>query len=155
MNEHVALQPSTEAYDVDVYAWTRGQVELLRASRFDLIDIDNIIEEIESLGSEQAHSVESHLIVAIEHLAKLLVSSDRNPRRVWRQSVINARNGIKRRLKKSPSLRRELPAMFIDAWPDARDQARSGLRQEEEYLVKDTPPFGLTEVLDPDFLPGD
>lgn len=155
MNEHVAIQAAADPYDTDVYAWTRRQAELLRAKRFDALDIDNIIEEIESLGSEQAHSIESHLVVLAEHLVKMMVSADRLPRRGWRQSAINARNGIERRLRRSPSLRRELVAMFADAWPDARSAARAGLRETEEVLVPASAPFTVAQALDPDYFPGD
>ncbi|UAJ11795.1 DUF29 domain-containing protein [Polymorphobacter megasporae] len=155
MNEHVALRPMADSYTVDVHAWTQAQVELLRASRFDLVDVENIIEEIESLGNEIEHAIESHLVVALEHLIKLAVSADRNPRRLWQTSVANARGQIERRLRKNPSLRRKLPAMFADVWPDARRQARLGLREAEESFVPTNPPFTLAEALDPDFFPGD
>lgn len=153
MDEHIALKPPTGAYDVDVYAWTKSQAELMRSGRLDIIDVENIIVEIESLGSEQAHSVESYLVVVLEHLLKLGVSVDRDPQCLWPQSIVNGRKGIKRRLKKSPTLSRELPSMFADAWPDARDQARNGLRVEEESLVPATPSFTLVQALDPDFFP--
>ena len=149
------LSADPAAYGTDVRAWALAQAELLRARRFDALDIANIAEEIESLGNEQVHAVESHLIVLVEHLLKLAVSADREPRRQWRLSVINARNAIARRLKKNPSLRRELPDMFADIWSDAHQAAAAGLREAEEALVPPAPPSTLMEVLDPAFFPGD
>lgn len=92
MNERAAppLAADPDAYATDVHAWTKAQAALLRARRFEAIDLDNIIEEIESLGNEQAHAVESHLIVLVEHLLKLAVSADGEPRRGWMVSVRNA-----------------------------------------------------------------
>ena len=43
--------------------------------------------------------------------------------------------------------------MFVDAWPDARRQARAGLRATEERLVPADPPFTLAQALDPDWFP--
>lgn len=141
-------------YATDIHAWTQAQAALLRARRFEALDLPNIIEEIESLGNEQAHAIESHLIVLVEHLLKLAVSADREPRRGWLLSARNARRQIERRLRRNPSLRRELPAMFAESWDDARATARDGLREDEGALVPATSPFTLVEVLDPDFCPG-
>lgn len=142
------------AYRNDVYAWTKAQADLLRARRFEAIDLDNVIEEIESLGNEQAHAIESHLIILGEHLLKLLVSVDRNPRRGWQASVRNARNQVAVRLRKNPSLKRQLPELFADGWDAMRDAARGGLREAEEHLVPANPPFTVDQALDPDFFPG-
>ena len=143
------------AYRTDVYAWTKDQAALLRAQRFEAIDLDNVVEEIESLGNELAHAVESHLIVLGEHLLKLLVSADRDPRRGWRLSAAEARRSIERRLRKSPSLRRELPEMFDDGWESMREAAKGGLREAEEHLVPNDPPFNLAQALDSNFFPGE
>ena len=149
----IVADPSS--YGVDVFAWTRAQATLLRDRRFGEIDLNNLIEEIESLGNEQIHSIESYMVVLVEHLTKLAVSQDQNPRRVWCNSVGHARGGIARRLKRAPSLRRQLPEIFVDAWSDARRDARGGLHESEEHLVPNTPPFTFEQALDPDFFPGD
>ena len=143
------------SYDVDVHAWTRAQAELLRSAQFGALDLPNIIEEIESLGNEQEHAIESFMVILAEHLVKLMVSSDREPRRAWRRSVVSSRNGIARRIRKSPSLRRMLSKMFDEAWPDARDEARGGLREAEEHLIPEALPFTVDQALDPSFFPGD
>jgi hypothetical protein len=61
MNEHVALKRpvADDLYGADFYAWLQSQADLLRRRRFDRLDLENIIEEIDSLGREQIHSVES------------------------------------------------------------------------------------------------
>lgn len=155
MNERVShpLAADPESYGADVHAWTKAQAALLRARRFEAIDLDNIIEEIESLGNEQAHAVESHLIVAVEYLLKLAVSADVEPRRGWMLSVRNARNRMAIRLRKNPSLRPQLGALLDDGWEAARNEAIRGLREAEEALVPTTLPFTLAEVIDPDFFP--
>lgn len=45
--------PTTTLYDQDFYAWTQRQVELLRSGRLGELDIENLIEEIESLGKQE------------------------------------------------------------------------------------------------------
>ena len=142
------------AYDADIYAWALAQAGVLRARRFEAADLDNIAEEIESLGNEQAHAIESHLVVLVEHLLKLSISDDVGPRRGWRMSVIDARDEIDCRLARSSSLRRQLPGFFNRNWPKARRRAQAGLREAEEHRVPADPPFTVDEALDPDFFAG-
>ena len=40
-------------YDDDVYGWSLHQAELLRAGRYDDVDIENVAEEIESWGDHR------------------------------------------------------------------------------------------------------
>ncbi|MGO9742822.1 MAG: DUF29 family protein, partial [Roseiarcus sp.] len=40
----------SDAYQDDFYAWAMQQAALLRAGRFAVADIENIAEEIESMG---------------------------------------------------------------------------------------------------------
>ncbi len=64
-----------DLYDEDIVLWSERQAELLRqlaatARVNDAIDWTNIIEEIESVGSEQLHAVESNLVQALIHMLK-------------------------------------------------------------------------------------
>lgn len=42
------------AYDLDTYAWAREQADALRRRSANEIDWENVAEEIESLGKQQA-----------------------------------------------------------------------------------------------------
>ena len=41
-------------YDRDFYTWCMEQARLVQERRFAELDIDNVVEELESLGKEQA-----------------------------------------------------------------------------------------------------
>ena len=61
-----------ELYDVDVLEWSEHQARLLRRHAAgepanEAPDWANIIEEIESVGREQMHAVESLLVQALVH----------------------------------------------------------------------------------------
>jgi len=43
----------TNLYDLDFYAWTQTQSELLRLGNWQELDIENLVEEITSLGKQQ------------------------------------------------------------------------------------------------------
>ncbi len=67
----------SDLYDTDIVLWSEQQAALLRrlaAARPNepTLDWDNIIEEIESAGSEQVHAVESLLLQAILHDLKVV-----------------------------------------------------------------------------------
>ena len=65
-----------ELYEADVFEWSQHQAELLRRrAAGELVneaelDWPNIAEEIESVGSERLHSVESLLVQALAHMLK-------------------------------------------------------------------------------------
>jgi hypothetical protein len=66
----------SDLYDTDVLLWSEQQAELLRRRAAGQLvneaelDWPNIAEEIESVGSEQRHAVESLLVQALIHMLK-------------------------------------------------------------------------------------
>jgi hypothetical protein len=141
----------TTPYDADLYTWTREQAAALRAKRWDALDVANLVEEIESLGNEQAHAVESHLANVLTHLLKWTYQLQRRSRG-WQNSGLVGRQQIARRLRRSPGLRPELPILLADAYRDARKRAM----QETALPLATFPeqcPWSLEQVLDEDFWP--
>jgi Domain of unknown function DUF29 len=61
---------SQSLYDQDFYAWTKGQARAVHNKSWDKVDVEHLVEEIESLGSEQEHAVESRLANLLVHLLK-------------------------------------------------------------------------------------
>jgi hypothetical protein len=65
----------SDLYDNDILIWSEHQAELLRRVAAgepvnEAPDWQNIIEEIESVGSEQLHAVTSLLVQALVHMLK-------------------------------------------------------------------------------------
>jgi hypothetical protein len=144
---------TTPTYETDLYAWTHAQAEALRAKAWATLDIANLAEEIESLGSEQAHAVESYLAILLMHLLKWRYQPGRRSRS-WRLSIRNARIEIRKRLRRSPSLRPELPSILLDAYADARKLAMddTGLPLA---TFPDACPWSLDQLQNEDFLPAE
>ena len=44
------IKPAKDLYEEDLYPWSRMQAALLRARRFDELDLENLIEEVEDAG---------------------------------------------------------------------------------------------------------
>jgi hypothetical protein len=62
----------SDLYDDDILIWSEHQADLLRRLAGgeqvnDRVDWENVIEEIESVGNEQLHAVESFLVQALLH----------------------------------------------------------------------------------------
>ena len=74
-------------YATDYYAWTRQQAAALRAMAArrprSALDLENLAEEIESLGRSDWRAARSQVQRAIEHLLKLELSPAREPRVQW------------------------------------------------------------------------
>ncbi len=140
-------------YAKDFYAWLQEQVGHLRAKQWHALDLEHLVEELDALGNEQRHAIESHLRILLIHLLKWAYQ-DRPPRRErsWRASINNARAEIELRLKRNPSLRRELPDYLAWAYPKAQRDAASetGLPQGRFPQMC---PWTLDQLQDDDFLP--
>lgn len=116
---------SSKLYDQDFYDWSVATAELLRAGRVYEADLENIAEEIESLGRSLEHELESRTGQILEHLLKLRVAKgvvlDYN-RRGWNLSILRQRQAITSLFKTSPSLRRKFTAELIaDEYRHARE----------------------------------
>jgi Domain of unknown function DUF29 len=105
-------------YETDFSAWLQQQAEALRAKDWPALDVDNLIEELETLGRSEQHALWSHLRILLMHLLKWRYQPERRTRS-WQGSITRARQQVARRLQQ-PSLRRELPEFIIEAHRDAR-----------------------------------
>jgi hypothetical protein len=105
-------------YDTDYVAWLEEQVAHLRAGRLSALDVDSVAEELESLMRSQRQQLENRLEVLILHLLKWDHQPARRANR-WRASVEEQRSRIRRLLRDSPSLTREVEAMCLDVYADA------------------------------------
>ena len=108
-------------YETDFYQWTQQQAALLRQGEFNRVDLDleNIAEEIESMGRGQTHSLGSYLQNVLMHLLKWRYQPQRQGKS-WRLSIFNGRYQIQRLLKDSPSLKPKVSAFIADEYPQAR-----------------------------------
>jgi hypothetical protein len=105
------------AYDEDLSNWVCHQISLLKSKQYDKLDIDNLIEEIESVGKSQRQAIESYFVIIIGHMLKIRCQPEMFSRS-WIASVGNSRRRIQKIIKDSPSLKRELPELYRSAWED-------------------------------------
>jgi hypothetical protein len=125
-------------YDLDVYAWSQQQGELLRrlaaGERVNDADLDwpNIAEEIETVGRSERAALRSHIANVIEHLIKLQASPAMEPRAGWQDTIDRARSEIQSLLEDSPSLRPIVANIIARELPKARRFAGTVLTRHGE-----------------------
>lgn len=57
-------------YDTDIAAWASEQAALLRGRQWSALDIENIAEEIDSVGRTEKRELGSRMTVLLAHLLK-------------------------------------------------------------------------------------
>jgi Domain of unknown function DUF29 len=107
---------TTTLYDQDFYAWTQQQAELLRSGKLDGLDIDNLVEEIESLGRQERQELRNRLGMLLGHLLKWRYQPEARSRS-WTGTIREQRYRIDRLLKENPSLKPYLPEAITLAFP--------------------------------------
>lgn len=138
-------------YDTDFYAWTQQQAQLLRSGAWELLDIPNLVEEIESLGKQQRQELVNRLGVLLGHLLKWEFQPDRRSKS-WFATIREQRRRVAKLLNQNPSLKPFYPEAVQEAFADGID-----LVVRETPLnyadLPDTCPYVPEQILDPEFLP--
>ena len=109
-------------YDSDYYGWVQQQAELLRSGQFDQLDLENLLDEVESLGRSEKRALVSQLERLYLHLLKWQFQPSKRSNS-WVFSIRSARRKIQRLLNENPSLKPWLPSAIEQAYPAAREQA--------------------------------
>lgn len=137
---------SAGLYEADFYVWAEEQAALLRARRFDALDLENLIEEVQGLADTKLAAVLSNAAVVIEHLLKLQHSPATDPRNSWRASVREHRRRLWIESTPRPAqiLADRLPELYLRA----RDDAAGGMRDHGEHAAADALPPDCPHTLD-------
>ncbi|MEA5508401.1 DUF29 domain-containing protein [Crocosphaera sp. UHCC 0190] len=136
-------------YSSDYYTWTKEQANLLRQRRFEQIDWDNLIEEIEELGNSRENALESYLERLLEHLLKLSYweSEKEYCRRGWKSEIRNFREQIKKIIRKNPALKNKIEPIWTEIYP-----VRIAV-MKELFSIPDTAEISLNNALSDDWFP--
>jgi hypothetical protein len=138
-------------YDRDFYAWANEQAELLRAGRLSEADIENIAEEIESLGKSEKRELISRLTVLLVHLLKWQYQRALRGKS-WRLTLEEQRDEVAAPLGDNPSLKSTLGDFIAVAYR----RAILGAAREtdlERSAFPTTCPWSFEQIMDPNFFP--
>ncbi|AFY75955.1 protein of unknown function DUF29 [Pleurocapsa sp. PCC 7327] len=138
-------------YDKDFYLWLKGTAQKLRDRDFSNLDIDNLVEEIESMGRSEKRELYNRLIVLLMHLLKWKYQASYRSNS-WISAIIEQRRQIEKLLLDSPSLKPTLEETFEQCYQKARRDAAS----ETGLAIATFPeqsPFSILETLSDDYFP--
>src|SRR5579872_5517180 len=96
-----------QEYEKDFYAWAVHNARLLRAGKLSEIDVENIAEEIESMGKSEKRELISRLAILLSHLLKWKCQPERRSRS-WKLTIKEQRFELIDLLAESPSLKHEI-----------------------------------------------
>jgi hypothetical protein len=139
------MQKAKSNYSKDIYKWTIDQVKYLNSKDFNKIDVENIIEEIKSLGTKEKHAIYSHLIILLMHLLKKEYQPSKKSKS-WDRSIFNSKVEIEWQLKYSPSLKNYMKDVFDDAYQKARKKAALETSLDIDIFPKKCP-WTIKEIL--------
>jgi len=137
-------------YDTDFVEWTAHTADLLRQGRFDEVDLEHVVEEIEDMGKRDFSAARSQLRRMLVHLIKQKIQPERDGAS-WQGSIANAQDELLDSIRDSPSLRRRLSGEIANVYPRAVRIAliETGSSSPQGALaVPDRCPFTLAELLD-------
>jgi hypothetical protein len=146
-----ASKVSNSLYDEDFLEWTQQQANLLRERRFADLDLENLIDEVASVGRSQRREVYSRLEVILAHLLKWKFQPGARSSG-WRGTLREQRARLAMVLDESPSLKGYPDEIFRDAYLSGRLLAakETGI---DFTLFPEQSPFTPAQALDDDFLP--
>ncbi|NET61581.1 MAG: DUF29 domain-containing protein [Symploca sp. SIO2E6] len=94
---------SSLLYEQDILLWVEDTVAKLKARDFENLDLENLIEEVESLGISQKKELTSRLMVILEHLLKRLYVNSPYDFNGWERTIRTQRNDLELLLEDAPS----------------------------------------------------
>jgi hypothetical protein len=138
-------------YDDDILLWSEQQAETIRRlgkTRRDLpneLDVENVAEEIESVGRSELAAVESQLQNILVHLMKLAGEPEADSARHWMAEAVAFHGEARRRY--APSMRQRID--LDQLWRLARELSILASDQSDkiELILPQRAPFLLDDLL--------
>jgi hypothetical protein len=138
-------------YEDDEHLWLEETIQLLRENRLDELDIENLIEELESLGKRDKNRVSSFLEQAIRHLLLLQYWTEEQARNKnhWRAEIQGFRTQLRKYLTTNlyNYLADELDVIYQDALGYVQEKTGFSVNFPEEC------PYTLEQLLEDEKVP--
>lgn len=138
-------------YTADFNLWIEQTAQLLRSHCWHEIDVEHLIEEVESLGKSERRGIASQLTRLLLHLLKWQYQPQRRSDS-WLDSITDSRTQIELAILDSPSLKSYPTEQLEESYQRARRQAA----KQTGMLISVFPEkclYSLELVLDEEWLP--
>ncbi|REJ42109.1 MAG: DUF29 domain-containing protein [Microcystis flos-aquae DF17] len=111
-------------YNQDFALWIEATVKQLKSGDLSQVDLENLIEEVESLGKSQPKAVDNFLTRLLEHLLKRCYVALPDCYRGWEIEIRNFRKELKKEFKYSPSLKRFMIEILEECYREALEAVK-------------------------------
>lgn len=131
-------------YEKDFFKWANDQAELLRNEEFTKLDMEHLIEEIESLGRSEKRTLLHYLENLLMHMLKVKFQPEKHTKS-WDYTIKESSFKAKKSLYENPSLKPMLKDIFKDAYFSARLMAAKETKMNENRFPEECP-WKLNEI---------
>ena len=142
-----------DLYEHDIHAWTQQTAELLRQRRFLELDIEHLVEELETMGRRDRQELVSRLKILLGYLLKWQ-SQPAHRSSSWRDSILEQRLRIRDLLQDAPSLKPLFAESAASAFRDGATLASKETGLPVSHFPE-TQPDALDRLLEDDWFPED
>jgi len=141
-------------YTEDYYLWLQATVKNLKDGQVNDLDLDNLIEELESIGKSEKRAIANLLTRLLEHLLKIAYWQAEREKNLghWTLEVTNFRYQIPKIIADSPSLKPYIQEIFLESYGVARKGVGRAIGEGKDFLPEQ-PIASLEQVLDEDWFP--
>lgn len=101
------MRTQKSLYDRDFNAWIFQQINFIQNKEFENLDIQHLLEEMETLGNSNPTALKSHLVIILLHMLKQKHQPDLSSKS-WKDSISSARIQIDQIIEDNPSLKQFL-----------------------------------------------
>lgn len=146
---------TAQLYEEDYLLWLEETVKQLKNRNLEKLDWVHLIEELEALGNEQKHKVDSYLLQILIHLLlyKYWISEKERCQRGWRDEIDNFRVQLEV-LFESKRLYNYFTQRIEVIYPKAKRRAITKT-ELSSYTFPEQCPFTLEQIMDAQFFPED
>ncbi len=141
----------TQLYEIDDHLWLSETIELLKGKNFNELDLENLIEELESLGKRDFNKARSLLRQIIIHLLLLQywhTEYERNYRH-WQSEVKTFRYDLNNHL--TTNLRNKLERDLANIYESAVDFVT--VKIDIKINFPQECPYSLEQLLNKNYFP--
>lgn len=153
MHSKQVINTSTikDLYESDYLLWLEETSKLLKVRDFTNLDLDNLIEEIESLGRSERNKLISSLRLIYQHLLKWQYQPQKRSKS-WSNTISRERDNISYYIEDTPSLKNLLEdvAALNKAYRRGRQDA---IRETGIINLPQDCPYSIEQTLELNFLP--